>query len=113
MPKRSEDTSELPQPRWAHGVESQAPDKVKQGRTVGENEPWGVTKKFVSGGVVAEQDRNTTAVGRTLHIDIRIADEPHRGARPGAARLKREEDRRGIGLVDRCVACPDDAAEQP
>src|SRR5437764_9463897 len=53
-PKHSAETAELLQSRWARGGESQAPHKVKQRRTIGEDEAGLATEKLLLARSVAE-----------------------------------------------------------
>src|SRR5205823_3561899 len=111
-PKHSVETAELLQSRWARGDESQAPHKVKQGRTIGEDKARLATEKLLLGCCVAEQNRNATAVICALHVGTGVADEPNSLAGLDPARLESERDRGGVRLVLRRVPCSDNAAEQ-
>jgi len=53
-PKHSGETAELLQSRWARVGESQAPHKVKQSRTIGEDEAGSATEKLPRGHSAAE-----------------------------------------------------------
>src|SRR4051794_26207849 len=85
-------TPSLLQSRWACAGESQAPHKVKQRRTIGEDEARLATEKLLLGCSVAEQNRNTVAVVRALHIGTGVADEPDPRAGLDAARLESQRD---------------------
>src|SRR6266550_2996921 len=60
----------------------------------------------------AEQDRHTTAVVRTFHVDAGVANEPNCVTRLNPTRLEREHNRSGIRLVDGRIPRPDDTAEE-
>src|SRR5690349_19915074 len=100
------------QPRWARANESQAPHKVKQGRSFGEKEARRATPELFGARSVAEQNRNAPAVIRAFHVDPGVADKPYRVARLDAARLEGERDRGGGRLVQRRIPRPNDTAEQ-
>src|SRR5271169_1846062 len=112
-PRHSDEAPELLQSRWARAGESQALQKVKQGRTIGEDKARLATEKLFLGRSVAEQYRNATAVVCALHVRTGVADEPDAIAGLDAARLEGKRDGGGVRLVLRRVPCPNDAAEQP
>src|ERR1700736_12399 len=111
-PRHSDETPELLQSKWARVGESQAPHKVKQGRTIGEDKSRLATEDLLLGRSSAEQNRNATAVVCALHVGPGVADEPNSLTRLDAARREGERDRGGVRLVLRRASCPDAAAEQ-
>src|ERR1700749_780514 len=92
-PSHSEETTEFLQSKWARAGESQAPHKVKQRRTIGEDKAWLATEQPPLGCPVSEKNRNATAVVGALHADAGAADEPNSLARLDAARREGERDR--------------------
>src|SRR5260370_30436757 len=94
---------DLVQSKWARAGESQAPHKVKQGRTIGEDKARLATEKLFRGRSVAEQNRNATAVVCALHIGAGDADEPYALAGLDAARDESGHDRCKIRLLMRPV----------
>src|SRR5690349_14109556 len=75
-PRHSDEAPELLQSRWARAGESQAPHKVKQGRTIGEDKARLATKELLLGRSIAEQNRYAPAVVCALHVGTGVADEP-------------------------------------
>src|ERR1700730_15323809 len=108
----ADETPELLQAKWARASESQAPHKVKQGRTIGEDKSRLATEELLLGRSIAEQNRNATAVVGALHVGPGVADEPNSLTGLDAARRESERDRGGGRRVLRPVPPPDDAAEQ-
>src|ERR1700761_3517810 len=86
-PSHSEETTEFLQSRWARAGESQAPHKVKQRRTVGEDKAWRAMEKLLFGRRVAEQNRDAAAIVCTLHVGAGVANEPRCLAGLDATRL--------------------------
>src|ERR1700730_16880073 len=59
---------ELLQSKWARAGESQAPHKVKQGRTIGEDKSRLASEGIPLGRSTPQQKRNATAVVGALHV---------------------------------------------
>src|SRR3984893_17641786 len=111
-PRHSDETPELLESKWARASESQAPHKVKQGRTIGEDKSRLATEELLLGRSIAEQNRNATAVVGALHVGPGVADEPNSLTGLDAARRESERDRGGGRRVLGMGSWPGDAAEQ-
>src|ERR1051325_9155858 len=71
--------------RWAAAVDSQALQRAKQASPVVERQPRREPGEFFGICRFAEEDRDTAAVHRALHIERRVADKPNLLPRRDAA----------------------------
>src|ERR1051325_3131374 len=99
--------------RWAAAVDSQPLQGAKQASPVGERQPRREPGEFLGIWRFAEENSDTAAVHRALHIERRVADKPNLLARRDAAFRQGEMHRLAGRLVGPGIPCPANAAEQP
>jgi hypothetical protein len=76
MNEYSDNAAKFPTGRWAHGDESQALDKAKQGEAIVKYESRRASAKLLFRHSASEEDRNTAAIVGAFHINPGVADEP-------------------------------------